>query len=46
MQFNFLGMNRYVANAVAIVVVTAWNFWLNLKLSWRVTAVKDGEQTS
>jgi dolichol-phosphate mannosyltransferase len=35
LQFNLLGMNRYVANAVAIVAVTAWNFWLNLKLSWR-----------
>jgi dolichol-phosphate mannosyltransferase len=35
LQFNLLGMNRYVANAVAIIVVTAWNFWLNLKLSWR-----------
>jgi dolichol-phosphate mannosyltransferase len=37
LQFNYLGMNRYVANAVAIVLVTAWNFWLNLKLSWRAT---------
>ena len=36
LQFNLLGMNRYVANAVAIAVVTGWNFWLNLKLSWRV----------
>src|SRR5579859_818588 len=36
LQFNLLGMNRYVANAVAIIVVTGWNFWLNLKLSWRV----------
>jgi dolichol-phosphate mannosyltransferase len=34
-QFNLLGMNRYVANAVAILAVTAWNFWLNVKLSWR-----------
>jgi dolichol-phosphate mannosyltransferase len=34
-QFNVLGMNRYVANAVAIVLVTGWNFWLNLKVSWR-----------
>ncbi len=34
-QFNWLGMNRYVANAVAIAVVMNWNFWLNLKLSWR-----------
>ena len=36
LQFNLLGMNRYVANAVAIAAVTAWNFWLNLKLSWRI----------
>jgi dolichol-phosphate mannosyltransferase len=36
LQFNLLGMNRYVANAVAIAAVTAWNFWLNLKLSWRM----------
>jgi dolichol-phosphate mannosyltransferase len=36
LQFNLLHMNRYVANAVAIAVVTGWNFWLNLKLSWRV----------
>jgi dolichol-phosphate mannosyltransferase len=34
-QFNVLGMNRYVANAAAIAIVTGWNFWLNLKLSWR-----------
>jgi dolichol-phosphate mannosyltransferase len=36
LQFNLLGMNRYVANGVAIAAVTGWNFWLNLKLSWRV----------
>jgi dolichol-phosphate mannosyltransferase len=35
LQFNLLHMNRYVANAVAIGAVTGWNFWLNLKLSWR-----------
>jgi dolichol-phosphate mannosyltransferase len=34
--FNLVGMNRYLANAIAIVAVTGWNFWLNLKLSWRV----------
>jgi putative flippase GtrA len=28
-------MNRYVANGVAIAFVTGWNFWLNMKLSWR-----------
>jgi dolichol-phosphate mannosyltransferase len=35
LQFNLLGMNRYLANAIAIVAVTGWNFWLNLKISWR-----------
>ncbi len=38
-QFNVLHINRYVANAIAIAVVTVWNFWLNLKLGWRVTAM-------
>ncbi|HAG82762.1 MAG TPA: sulfonate ABC transporter permease [Cyanobacteria bacterium UBA12227] len=38
--FNVFGINRYVANLIAIAVVTVWNFWLNLKLSWRVTDVK------
>jgi dolichol-phosphate mannosyltransferase len=33
--FNIVGMNRYVANAVTIAVVTGWNFWLNFKLGWR-----------
>ncbi len=36
LQFNLLHMNRYAANAVAIAAVTAWNYWLNLKLNWRV----------
>jgi len=35
LQFNLLGINRYLANAIAIGVVTGWNFWLNFKLSWR-----------
>ncbi len=40
--FNiFFGQQyRYLANLIAIAVVTAWNFWMNLKLSWRVTQVK------
>lgn len=32
--------NPYVANLIAIAVATVWNFWVNLKLSWRVTQVK------
>lgn len=35
--FNRFGLNRYLANLIAIAAVTLWNFWLNLKLSWRVT---------
>lgn len=37
--YNLLGFNRYVANLLAILLVTVWNFWFNLKLSWRVTEV-------
>jgi len=35
LQFNLLGMNRYLANAVAIALVMGWNFWLNVKMAWR-----------
>lgn len=38
--FNGLHVNAYVANLMAIAIVTFWNFWINLKLSWRVTQVK------
>jgi dolichol-phosphate mannosyltransferase len=36
--FNFLQINPYLANLGAIVLVTIWNFWINLKLNWRVTS--------
>ncbi len=29
----------YLANFITILLVAVWNFWLNFKLSWRVTAV-------
>jgi dolichol-phosphate mannosyltransferase len=32
--FNYAHINRYVANAIAILAVTAWNYWLNRKLNW------------
>jgi dolichol-phosphate mannosyltransferase len=32
--FNLAGMNRYLANALAIVAVTAWNYGLNKRLNW------------
>src|SRR6476661_1102197 len=42
--FNVLlkvfGINKYLANLIAIATVTLWNFWINMKLSWRVTDVK------
>jgi dolichol-phosphate mannosyltransferase len=34
-QFNLLHMNRYLANLIGIALVTLWNSWFNLKLSWR-----------
>lgn len=37
--FNIFHVNEYLAKIVAIAIVTSWNFWLNLKLSWRVTDV-------
>lgn len=38
--YNAFGINRYLANLIAIALVTLWNFWVNLKLSWRITEVK------
>jgi len=32
--FNLAHMNRYVANAISIVAVTAWNYGVNRKLNW------------
>ncbi len=37
-MYNGLHLDRYVANAVAVGVVTLWNFWLNLKLRWRASS--------
>ena len=41
LMFNVLHMNRYLANLVAIGIVTLWNFWVNLKLSWRYTGAPE-----
>ncbi len=35
--FNGFALNAYIAKFLAIVIITFWNFWINLKLSWRVT---------
>ncbi|MEG4507093.1 glycosyltransferase [Microcoleus sp. F6_B4] len=39
-MFNVFNVNEYLAKLVAIATVTLWNFWINMKLSWRVTDVK------
>jgi dolichol-phosphate mannosyltransferase len=36
LQVNVLRINRYLANAVAIALVTAWNFWMNKAFSWGI----------
>jgi dolichol-phosphate mannosyltransferase len=38
--FNGLHLNAYLANFLAIIAVSIWNFWINLKLSWRVTETR------
>jgi dolichol-phosphate mannosyltransferase len=38
--YNILKVNEYLAKLIAIAVVVLWNFWVNLKLSWRVTDVQ------
>ncbi len=35
-----LGIHYLLANLIAIGIVVFWNFYLNFKLSWRVTEVK------
>jgi len=42
--FNFGGLNRYLANAVAILLVTGWNYWVNQKLNWSPLTVGKGEK--
>ncbi len=38
--YNYAHINQYLANLIAIAIVTIWNFWFNLKMSWRVTQTK------
>ena len=39
-QVVFDNRLKYVANLLAIGSVAIWNFWVNWKLSWRVTEVQ------
>ena len=36
-EFNWLHMNRYLANLIAIGIVSMWNYKSNKKFSWRVS---------
>lgn len=38
-QVKVLGWNAYLANLVAIVLVSVWNFWLTLRWGWQPTAL-------
>ena len=33
-QVYFLHLNVYLANLIAIVIASFWNFWMNLKFGW------------
>ena len=39
--YNILRVHYLWANLIAIAIVTFWNFWINLKLNWRVTEVNN-----
>ena len=43
-MFNLLRMDRYVANLIAIGVVTFWNYWVNVKVQRRSTDVAASRQ--
>ena len=44
LQVDVLGMDRYLANGVAIGLVTAWNFWMNKAFSWALPRVVQPER--
>jgi dolichol-phosphate mannosyltransferase len=41
--FKIFHMSEYLAKLIAIAMITLLNFWLNSKLSWRVTDINDGK---
>ena len=38
--YRVAGWNLYLANFLAIVLVTLWNFWLNAKFNWKVSGCR------
>jgi len=45
-QISVLGINRYVANGVAILLVTGWNFGMNRAFSWGATPAPEVERSA
>lgn len=39
---TWLWWNLYVANGLAILLVTLWNFWMNALFNWRVANYLEG----
>jgi dolichol-phosphate mannosyltransferase len=39
LQVRLVAVNVYIANLIAIVIVSFWNFGLNLKFGWKKAAV-------
>ena len=39
--FNVFHVHYQLANLMAIAIVTFWNFWINMKLNWRVTDINN-----
>jgi dolichol-phosphate mannosyltransferase len=37
--FDQSGINRYAANLVAVLIVSIWNYTLNVRLGWRTAIV-------
>jgi len=44
--FNYAHLDRYLANGVAILAVTGWNYWLNRRLNWAPVMTDASARTS
>ena len=45
-QISLLGFNRYVANGVAILLITGWNFGMNRAFSWGAAPAPQVERSA
>jgi dolichol-phosphate mannosyltransferase len=42
--YRGLQLNLYLANLLAIMLVTLWNFWMNALLNWRARKTRRGQK--